>query len=228
MKSIIIALISGLAFAAATDSCYDNAIMDCAQTSQTLDMLSCNAKYGDYGHGVVAKEMQAFANLHVQRSFDYLLSASYFNNYITNRAGFSKLFRKLADSAWEKSIDIIKHINQRGHQMDFAARSTRKSLVKSYTVEVTELEAMAKVLDSEKELAERAFFIHREATRNNDKLHDPEITQYLEEEFIEYQSKTIRDLAGHTADLKKFIASNDGKDLSLGLYLFDEYLQKAV
>lgn len=55
-----------------------------------------------------------------------------------------------------------------------------------------------------------------------------QIAQYLEEEFIEYQAKTIRDLAGHTSDLKKFVTGNNGNDLSLSLYLFDEYLQKAV
>lgn len=55
-----------------------------------------------------------------------------------------------------------------------------------------------------------------------------QIAQYLEEEFIEDQSKKIRELAGHTTDLKKFITSNNGQDLSLGLYLFDEYLQKTA
>lgn len=55
-----------------------------------------------------------------------------------------------------------------------------------------------------------------------------QISQYLEEEFIEDHAKTIRNLAGHTADLKQFITANNGQDLSLALYLFDEYLQKAV
>ncbi|CAH2236760.1 jg14252 [Pararge aegeria aegeria] len=52
------------------------------------------------------------------------------------------------------------------------------------------------------------------------------IAQYLEEEFIEDHAKTIRDLAGHTSDLKQFITNNEGKDLSISLFLFDEYLQK--
>lgn len=58
--------------------------------------------------------MQAYANLHLRRSYEYLLSASYFNNYQTNRQGFSKLFRKLADDSWAKTIDLIKHITTRG------------------------------------------------------------------------------------------------------------------
>lgn len=45
----------------------------------------------------------------------------------------------------------------------------------------------------------------------------------MEENFIEYQSGTIRKLAGYAMDLKKLLTeSNDG---SLAVYLFDEYLQ---
>ncbi|KOB52042.1 Ferritin [Operophtera brumata] len=113
--------------------------------------------------------------------------------------------------------------------MNFAQRSTQKPVErKNYTVELHELDSLAKALDTQKELAERAFYIHREATRNSQHLHDPEVAQYLEEEFIEDQSKTIRALAGHTSDLKSFITANNGQDLSLALYLFDEYLQKTV
>ncbi|CAB3261009.1 unnamed protein product [Arctia plantaginis] len=203
--------------------------MDCSTVSNSLGLARCNAKYGEYGsHGNVATELQAYANLHLERSYEYLLSSAYYNNYQTNRAGFSKLFKKLSDDAWEKTIDIIKHVTLRGDEMDFSRQSIQKSIRKNYTVELHELEALAKALDTQKELAERAFYIHREATRNSQHLHDPEIAQYLEEEFIEYQAKNIRDLAGHTNDLKKFVASNNGQDLSLGLYLFDEYLQKTL
>ncbi|WP_248804700.1 ferritin, partial [Escherichia coli] len=176
----------------------------------------------------LASEMQAYANLHLERSYEYLLSAAYYNNYQTNRAGFSKLFKKLSDETWAKTIEIIKHITTRGGVMDFSRRSVKESVKKNYTVELHEVESLAKALDTQKELAERAFYIHREATRNSEQLHDPEVAQYLEEEFIEDQAKCIRDLAGHTADLKKFIASNKGQDLSLSMYLFDEYLQKTV
>ncbi|XP_073963679.1 ferritin light chain-like isoform X1 [Choristoneura fumiferana] len=232
MKFLAIAVSCFLALsgALANDSCYQDVSIDCSQASNSLVLARCNAIYGGYGHhGNLATEMQAYANLHLTRSYEYLLSASYFNNYQTNRGGFSKLFRKLSDDAWEKSIELIKHITTRGGVMDFSRRSTLDSVAnKNYTVELHELEAMAKALDTQKEIAERAFHIHREATRNSQHLHDPEIAQYLEEEFIEDHAKTIRNLAGHTADLKKFIASNDGQDLSISLYLYDEYLQKTV
>lgn len=233
MKVITFAVTCLLAFSStlAGDSCYQDVSIDCGQASNSIDLHSCNAKYGKYTqHGTVASELQAYANLHLERSYEYLLSAAFFNNYQTNRAGFSKLFKKLSDETWEKTIDIIKHVTLRGDKMDFARRSALENNVerKNYTAEVHELQALAKALDTQKELAERAFHIHREATRNSQHLHDPEITQYLEEEFIEDQAKTIRNLAGHTTDLKKFITSNSGRDLSISLYLFDEYLQKTV
>ncbi|KAL0808655.1 hypothetical protein ABMA28_013090 [Loxostege sticticalis] len=215
--------------ALAADQCYQDVSLDCGQASNTLALPRCNAIYGEYGrHGNVAKELQAYANLHLERSYEYLLSAAYFNNYQMNRAGFSKLFKKLSDDAWEKTIDLIKHVTMRGDVMNFAQRSIQKPVEKkNYTVELHELESLAKALDTQKELAERAFYIHREAIRNSEHLHDPEVAQYLEEEFVEYQGKRIRDLAGHTSDLKQFI-TNNGQDLSLALYLFDEYLQKVV
>lgn len=232
MKVISVALVCLLALSGvfAADNCYNDVSLDCGQASTSLVLPSCNAIYGGYGHhGNLATEMQAYANLHLERSYEYLLSAAYFNNYQTNRAGFSKVFKKLSDNAWDKTIELIQHITKRGGVMDFARRSTQEPAGnKNYTVELHELESLAKALDSQKELAERAFYIHREATRNSQHLHDPEIAQYLEEEFIEYQSKIIRDLAGHTSDLKKFITANDGQDLSLALYLFDEYLQKTA
>nr|AAD50240.1 secreted ferritin G subunit precursor [Calpodes ethlius]AAD50241.1 secreted ferritin G subunit precursor [Calpodes ethlius] len=211
------------------DVCYQDASMECGLASNSLELSNCNAVYGNYGrHGNVASEMQAYANLHIERSYQYLLSPAFFDNYNTNRKGFSALFKKLSDHAWSKSIELIQHITKRGDVMDFSRRSTLASTAKNVTLELPELESLAHALDTQKEMAERAFYIHREATRNSQKTHDPEIAQYLEEEFVEYQAKVIRDLAGHTTDLKKFVVSNKGQDLSLALYLFDEYLQKSV
>lgn len=231
MKSLLLLCLVAFSGALAADkTCFQNAQEDCGSSSSGISLLSCNAKYGAFNgdpHST-SLEMQAYANLHLKRSYEYLLSASFFNNYERNRVGFSKLFRKLSDDAWEKTIDLVKHVTMRGHEMNFAQVGSRHQIdvKKEYVAELQELEALAKALDTQKELAERAFHIHHESTRVSKDLHDPEIAQYLEEEFIEDHSKLVRQLAGHTSDLKKFIAH--GKDLPLSLYLFDEYLQKTV
>ncbi|OWR45735.1 ferritin LCH [Danaus plexippus plexippus] len=81
----------------------------------TRPLPSCNAIYGNFARqGNVAIELQAYANLHLRRSYEFLLSSAYYNNYQTNRQGFSKLFRKLSDDAWSKTVDLIKHITLRG------------------------------------------------------------------------------------------------------------------
>ncbi|XP_059056478.1 ferritin, lower subunit isoform X2 [Achroia grisella] len=230
---VVLSVIAGLLAVCgvlAEDACYQDVSLQCNQASTVLGLSHCNSVYGEYGrHGNVATEMQAYANLHLERSYEYLLSAAYFNNYQTNREGFSKLFKKLSDEAWGKTIELIQHITKRGGEMNFAQRSTHQPAErKNYTVELHELESLAKALDTQKEIAERAFYIHREATRNSQHLHDPEVAQYLEEEFIEDHSKTIRNLAGHITDLKSFITANNGQDKSLAFYLFDEYLQKTI
>ncbi|XP_050676447.1 uncharacterized protein LOC126973277 [Leptidea sinapis] len=229
MKTILISFACLLAVSAvSSETCFNDVSMDCGQASNSLALPSCNAIYGHFSRkGNVAIELQAYANLHLRRSYEYLLSAAYYNNYQTNRLGFSKLFQKLSDDTWDKTIELIKHITKRGGTMDFARRSTKDHNQNS-TIELQELESLAHALDTQKEIAERAFLIHQEATRNNHETHDPEVAQYLEEEFIEDQADTIRNLAGHTADLKQFIISNEGQDLSIALYLFDEYLQKTV
>ncbi|CAH2062191.1 unnamed protein product, partial [Iphiclides podalirius] len=138
MNKLIFALACALAVTGvmAADTCYQDVSMDCGQASNSLALPRCNAVYGNYGrHGNVATELQAYANLHLERSYHHC----------------------------------------------------------GYGI-----------------------------------LPNPEIAQYLEEEFVEKHAETIRNLAGHTADLKKFILANNGQDLSLALYLFDEYLQKVA
>lgn len=211
-------------FAAAENHCYNDVTQNCGPVASNPDLPNCNAKYG--GFEKISTELQAYANLHLERSYEYLLHATFFNSYQTNRGGFAKTFKKLSDESWAKAIDIIKHVTKRGGEMNFKARSTAApATTRNLTVELHEIGSLSKALDIEKELAERAFHVHREATRNNDQHHDPEIAQYLEEKFIEEHADQVRKLAGHTSDLKGFITEKN--DISLALYLFDEYLQSA-
>lgn len=52
-----------------------------------------------------------------------------------------------------------------------------------------------------------------------------QLSQYFEEEFIEKHADTIRNLAGHTSDLKSLLKASDA---SLSVFLFDEYLHKKL
>lgn len=98
-----------------------------------------------------------------------------------------------------------------------------KQIKESRVLELNEVNSLARALDIEKQLAEEALRIHSQS------LHHPKqdaaIGHYLEEEFMESQAQTIRNLAGHTSDLKNLLAS---KEASLALFMFDEFLKKAV
>lgn len=185
------------------------------------DILSCNASYGAIRGA--ERDLQVYANAHVTRSFEYLLMATHFGNYEKNREGFQKLFTGLSDNKWEKAIELIKYITKRGGKMDFANVKDEKVGADTANLELYELQSLSKALDIEKQLATEAHRIHGEVTRRNDKYHDPEISSYLEEEFVHEQADIIRKLSGYTTDLSKMLS---GKDRSLSLYMFCDYLGK--
>ncbi|KAJ9592810.1 hypothetical protein L9F63_015501 [Diploptera punctata] len=221
MKSIAV-LCALVAVAFAEDVCYNDVVSSCG--SKEVDLKNCNAKYG--GAHEVVFELQSYANEHIARSFDYLLMATHFGNYEKNREGFEKLFRKLSDSTWEDSIDLIKYITKRGGMMNFSARKSTQEPASEKTHELYELHALARGLDTQKKLAEGALGIHGEVTRRHEGYHDPEVASYLEEHFMHRQAKSVRDFAGYTSDLQKLLGEKS--QTSLSLFLFDEYLQKSL
>ncbi|KAG8232854.1 hypothetical protein J437_LFUL012658 [Ladona fulva] len=104
----------------ASEYCYDSVVSACGKTGVDRNLENCHARYGAVDE--LAFELQNFANLHITRSFDYLLFATHFGAYQKNREGFGKFFRKLSDDTWEDAIDIIKYITKRGGKMDFESK----------------------------------------------------------------------------------------------------------
>lgn len=106
--------------------------------------------------------------------------------------------------------------------MNFSARKPVVNVTQN-DFELYELESLAKAVDIEKDLATDAHKIHDHASNKNKNYHDPEITSYIEEEFVHKHAHNIRKLSGYTNDLLKIM---DGPDRSLGLYFMDDYIQK--
>jgi hypothetical protein len=221
-----------LAVASAEDFCSNDAIAGCKGQSDSLqedgsdidELISCNANYSGFSQNV--QFLQAYANDHLQKSFDYLLLSANFGTHVKNRPGFEKQFRALSDTAWNHAISLIKHITKRGGAHDFGSKpSSAFDSQKRRTLELDELNALALALDTEKTLAAEAHSLHERYSHANHKAHyDPEVAHYLEEKFIESQADTVRKLSGYTNDLKHLI--QNVPDTSLSVYLFDEYLQK--
>lgn len=167
--------------------------------------------------------MSDYANELIAVSYKYLLLSKHFDNYVKNRPGLSKLYKKLADDTWDDGVNVIKHITRRGGAHQF---NTPKS-IEFNTVEVTELKSLSIVLDTEKQLAIAAHKLHQHYSHVKDANHyDPEIAHYIEEEFIEEQSKRIRTFSGYSNDLKRILLTGSTTVDNLGIYLFDQYLEK--
>lgn len=168
-------------------------------------------------------ELQQYANLHIMRSFEYLLVSTHFANYVNNREGFEKVFRSLSDSTWSDGIQLIKHITKRGGNHSFV-RADDPLTRKDNMYEQYELQSLSRAVDVQKHLANQAFRIHNTALHRHANSHDAEIAQYIEEEFAEKHAEEVRKLVGHVSDLRRL---SEGNDVSLAIHLFDEYLQKA-
>ncbi|KAF7287531.1 hypothetical protein GWI33_005896 [Rhynchophorus ferrugineus] len=224
MKTFVI-FVTLFALAACADECYKDVVAACNPTlsKQLAGIANCNAKYG--GIQELQPDLQRFANHLFFRSFDFLLMATHYGNYIKNRPGFEKLFRGLSDSLWSDGIETIKYITTRGGQMNLnnIAKDLQDEELTSPSLELYEMQSIAKALDVEKKLALQAFDLHKSASGKKHESHDPEIAHHLEEEFMEKHRDTIRELAGHSRDLSVLLS---GPDASLALYLFDQHLQK--
>lgn len=213
-----------LLITASAEFCYNDVETACSPKltssfadSQTLP--NCNAKYGHIDS--LQADLQAFANAHIETSFEFLLMSTHFGNFEAHRDGFKGLYRKLSDSNWEKSIEMIKYIAKRGGRMNFNQMPHfKKSSKDSRVLELSEIHSLAKALDSQKLLANEGLRLHNAAKEHKDAA----IAHYLEEEFLESQSDVVRTLAGHTSDLKNLL----NRDAPLAIFLFDEYLQKTL
>ncbi|EEZ98578.1 ferritin light chain [Tribolium castaneum] len=226
MKVFAVVVAFLVAVATAHESCYSQVDQACSKINSKpgldQELIPCNATYGHIN--IVTKDLINFANTHIVRSFEYLLMATHYGNYQMNRAGFEKLFRGLSDEKWHEAIELIEQITTRGGVMEFVPPKALNGVEKTNNVyQLYEIQSVAKALDMEKKLALEAFNIHKEASGRSEGKHDPEISSYIEKEFVHDHAKTIRKLAGYVTDLKSILSGPDG---SLGLFLFDEYLQK--
>ena len=207
---------------ASAEYCYNDIESACSTNPKNGGLITnCHAQYG--GTTDLQPDLQAYANANIETSFEFLLMSTHFGNYETNREGFKGLFRKLSDKSWEDSINLIKYITKRGGRMDLNQLSRFKKPAKdSKILELTELNSLAKALDSEKALAVNALDLHSQ-TQHSTK-YDVDIAHYLED-HLESLSERVRDLAGHSNDLKNLL---EDRDPSVSVFLFDEYLKKTL
>lgn len=171
------------------------------------------------------------ANDNLIRSWEYLFLSAQFGTHVKQRLGFEKILHGLADEGWNKGFEMIKEASKRGFTHKFGPSNEESNLIKTVG-DVAELPALAKAVDIEKNLLNRANNVHlnhQHAAHKNDAskygTYDASLAHYLEEEIIEKKTENIRHLVGHVNDLKNIFSKGE-EIYSMSLYLFDQYLQK--
>ncbi|RZF46615.1 hypothetical protein LSTR_LSTR002947 [Laodelphax striatellus] len=234
-KLILCAFLSLVAVGTSDDSvvaeagaCYTSLRRDCSGSSDGILLKSpvCSSKYSGFNH--VHSDLQKFIVTQIEQSFQYLTMSTKFGNYKSNRPGFEKLHRHLADKSWEESIELMKYVTSRGYDVnlktspyDFSNITKSLTDINTYP-EISELNSLSLALEMNKFLAVKAHDIHRLAGHAK----DAEVLSYIENTYVHKHANTIRTLTGHINDLHK-ITQTKGVDKNLATYMFDEYLLTA-
>lgn len=191
----------------------------CCETSKLAGFVD--------GSDLLSKELTDYAWKQIASSYDLLFLSTTFDTYTKDRPGFEKLYRGLSDKAWGKAIDLIKYVTKRGGKISKFDQAP-KSIV---TSPVAELVSLEKAVLIEKDLAAQAYKLHDEVQshRSNEKKYlDAGIAHYIEEEFIEEQEDTIRELVGHYNDFKTLVGGEAqctaNKNTELACFMFDNHL----
>jgi len=175
----------------------------------------------------VYDEFLKYANEYLTRSYEYFFLAAQFGTYTKDRPGFEKLLNGLSDSAWNKGIDMIKQMAKRGIPHKFVLNKDVENIMSS--ANVTEMAAMAKAADIEKNLLIKANDIHRHhshasLTASPSCGYDGSLSHYIAEEIMESKVDTVRQLTGYTNQLKRLF-KQDPKLYPLSVFMFDQTLQ---
>lgn len=88
-------------------------------TGVTSGNKECNSKFGGFGNN--ESSVVDFMHMNVVNNFQFLLMSSHFSSYVYNREGFAKLYRQMADQAWNDAIELIKYTTKRGGSVSFGA-----------------------------------------------------------------------------------------------------------
>ena len=144
-------------------------------------------------------------NLELYASYVYMSMAGHFDRDDVALKGFAKFFKHSSDEEREHAEKLIKYQNKRG------GRVVLQDIKKPERDEWgTGLAAMQAALDLEKHVNQSLLDLHELANKNN----DPQMTDFLEGEYLKEQVESIKELADHVTNLKR-VGPN------LGEYMYD-------
>jgi len=162
-------------------------------------------------HGETETAINNQINMELNASFVYHSMAAYFDRDDVSLPGFAKFFEKQSKEEREHADKLMKYQNKRG------GRVIMRDIAKPPKDEWgSALDALQTSLGLEKTVNQSLLNMHALASQHN----DPHLTNYLEDEFLEEQVKSIKELGDMITQLKRAGASG------LGEYLFDKELSE--
>jgi len=157
-------------------------------------------------HEESEKALNKQINMELYASYVYLSMASYFERHDVALPGFHKFFKKNSDEEREHAQKFIKFQNERGGSVKLTNITAPERDEWG-----TGLEAMQKALELEKNVNQSLLDLHAIAASHN----DPQMCDFIENEYLTEQTEAIKELGGHITQLKRCGGG-------LGEYIFDK------
>jgi len=158
--------------------------------------------YHEDNEGLINRQI----NLELYASYAYMAMAHHFDRHDVALKGHYKFFKKMADEENEHAQKFMAYQNKRGGTI--VLLDVQKPVKQSWN---SPLEAHETALQLEKDIYQALLELHSYASKHN----DPHLSNYLEEEFIDEQVKSIKEYAEYITNLKRV-------GPGLGEYIFDK------
>jgi ferritin heavy chain len=160
--------------------------------------------YHEDNEGLINRQI----NLELYASYVYMAMAYHFDRADVAFKGHHEFFEKMSKEEHEHAEKLMEYQNKRGGTIVLV--DIKKPGQQSWG---SPLEAHEMGLQLEKDVYQALLELHASATKQA----DPHLTNYLEEEFIEEQVKSIYKYACYITNLRRVGAG-------LGEYIFDKHL----
>jgi len=144
--------------------------------------------------------------LELYASYAYTAMAHHFDRHDVALKGHHKYFKEMAEEENEHANKFMEYQNKRGGTI--VLLDIKKPTQQAWG---SALEAHETALQLEKDVYQALLELHAYACKHN----DPHLTNYLEEEFLEEQVKSIKQYADYITNLKRV-------GPGLGEYIFDK------
>lgn len=152
--------------------------------------------------------INAQINMEFCASYAYQAMAVHFAHDTVALPGLAAHFRKEAEEERSHALKFVDYVNKRGGVVRLTDIKAPSGAWKSAR------EALEFALSLEKDVNASLLALHTLADDNN----DPHLADFIEEEFLDDQVQTLKELADLITQLDR--CGNEG----LGLYLFDQKL----